>query len=158
MFVMHGDRGTDISLKALDLTPPLPVTMDILSRWAAEPTRHIFLPASAFVPNARGYPVLTKATQSFLRDILKVCLPLRSSILSGLTLFSFAQPSFSPTLQARFTPAAVKAPTPSTSATLHEQVQHYKRWRPKAPSTIGQEATMIICKLRCNLSWTTSMA
>ncbi|KAH7106503.1 PRMT5-domain-containing protein [Auriculariales sp. MPI-PUGE-AT-0066] len=56
---------------ALDLTPPLPVTMNILARWTAEPARHIFIPALAFVPNARGYPVLTKATQSFLRDIMK---------------------------------------------------------------------------------------
>ncbi|KZW02744.1 Skb1 methyltransferase [Exidia glandulosa HHB12029] len=55
----------------LDLTPPLPATLGVLQRWAAEPTRHIFLPASTFIPNAKGYPVLTKATQAFLRDIIK---------------------------------------------------------------------------------------
>lgn len=58
--------------QALDLTPPLPASLGILARWTAEPTRHIFLPATTFVPNAKGYPVLTKATQAFLRDIVKV--------------------------------------------------------------------------------------
>lgn len=55
------------------MTPPLPATLGVLQRWLAEPTRHVFLPASTFIPNAKGYPVLTKATQAFLRDIIKVC-------------------------------------------------------------------------------------
>ncbi|EIN04806.1 PRMT5-domain-containing protein [Punctularia strigosozonata HHB-11173 SS5] len=55
----------------LDLTPPLPSGAGILDRWAAEPLRHVFLPSSAFIANAKGYPVLPKGTQSFIRDIIK---------------------------------------------------------------------------------------
>ncbi|KIP05028.1 hypothetical protein PHLGIDRAFT_129142 [Phlebiopsis gigantea 11061_1 CR5-6] len=57
---------------ALDLTPPLPSSMDVLRQWVAEPTRHLFLPASTFMPNAKGYPVLPKSTQSFMREIMKL--------------------------------------------------------------------------------------
>ena len=60
----------------MDLTPPLPASLDVLSQWIAEPTRYIFLPASTFIPNAKGYPVLPKGTQSFIRDIMKVRAPI----------------------------------------------------------------------------------
>jgi protein arginine N-methyltransferase 5 len=53
---------------ALDLTPPLPLTLGALSRWAAESVRFLFLPASTFIANNKGYPVLPKGTQSFIRD------------------------------------------------------------------------------------------
>lgn len=53
---------------ALDLTPPLPVNAGVLNRWAAEPVKHIILPASAFIANVKGYPVLPKGTQAFLRQ------------------------------------------------------------------------------------------
>lgn len=56
---------------ALDLTPLLPSALSVLKQWVAEPTRYIFLPASAFIANAKGYPVLPKGTQSFIRDIMK---------------------------------------------------------------------------------------
>ncbi|KAH9912809.1 PRMT5-domain-containing protein [Fomitopsis serialis] len=66
----------------LDLTPPMPSVISVLSQWSAEPVRHIFLPASAFIANAKGYPVLPKVAQGFLRDIMK----LRPNvILSGTT-------------------------------------------------------------------------
>ncbi|KAG8825337.1 methyltransferase protein [Serendipita sp. 411] len=55
----------------LDLSLPLPNSLGILSRWATEPCHHVFLPATSFISNAKGYPVLTRATQSFLRDLLK---------------------------------------------------------------------------------------
>ena len=57
---------------ALDLTPPLPSALEVLNQWVAEPTRYIFLPASSFITNGKGYPVLPKGTQSFIRDIMKV--------------------------------------------------------------------------------------
>jgi type II protein arginine methyltransferase len=57
---------------ALDLMPPLPSVPGVLSRWTAEPIRHLFIPASAFIANAKGYPVLPKGSQSFIRDIMKV--------------------------------------------------------------------------------------
>ncbi|OCH94445.1 PRMT5-domain-containing protein [Obba rivulosa] len=56
----------------LDLTLPLPSTLGLLSQWLAEPIRHIFLPASAFIANAKGYPVLPKGTQAFIRDVMKL--------------------------------------------------------------------------------------
>ncbi|KDQ57189.1 hypothetical protein JAAARDRAFT_35793 [Jaapia argillacea MUCL 33604] len=55
----------------LDLTPPLPSATGILKRWAAEPLRWIYLPASTFIANAKGYPVLPKGTQAFLQDVMK---------------------------------------------------------------------------------------
>ncbi|PSR79042.1 hypothetical protein PHLCEN_2v7229 [Hermanssonia centrifuga] len=64
----------------LDLTPPLPSALEVLNQWIAEPTRYIFVPGSAFLANAKGYPVLPKGTQSFIRDIMKIQ---PSVILSG---------------------------------------------------------------------------
>lgn len=52
---------------ALDLSMPLPASSG-LTRWTAEPVSHIWLPASSFLANAKGFPVLSKATQSFLRS------------------------------------------------------------------------------------------
>ncbi|KAF8573487.1 PRMT5-domain-containing protein [Ramaria rubella] len=54
----------------LDLTPPCPPNARLLERWTAEPTRHLFLPATTFIPNPKGYPVLPKSTQSFIREIV----------------------------------------------------------------------------------------
>jgi len=56
----------------LDLMPPLPSVSGVLNRWAAEPIRHLFIPASTFIANAKGYPVLPKGSQSFIRDVMKV--------------------------------------------------------------------------------------
>ncbi|KAF5377338.1 hypothetical protein D9757_008023 [Collybiopsis confluens] len=53
---------------ALDLTPPLPNSPGVLGKWTAEAVRYIFLPASTFIANAKGYPVLPKPTQNFIRD------------------------------------------------------------------------------------------
>ncbi len=64
--------NTDSIDSALDLTPPLPAELEVLHQWVAEPTRFLFLPASAFITNMKGYPVLPKGTQSFIRDIMKV--------------------------------------------------------------------------------------
>ncbi|PIL29772.1 hypothetical protein GSI_07977 [Ganoderma sinense ZZ0214-1] len=56
----------------LDLTPPLPLSSTVLNQWLAEPVRYMWLPASTFIANAKGYPVLPKGTQSFIRDIFKL--------------------------------------------------------------------------------------
>ena len=55
-------------LSALDLSPALPTTLGVLSKWSAESVRHIFLPSSTFIANMKGYPVLPKPTQQFIRD------------------------------------------------------------------------------------------
>ncbi|KIY43852.1 PRMT5-domain-containing protein [Fistulina hepatica ATCC 64428] len=61
------DYNPRLSL-ALDLTLPLPSAPNLLKKWIAEPVKHIFLPASSFIANAKGYPVLPKTTQAFIRD------------------------------------------------------------------------------------------
>ncbi|KAJ7637720.1 PRMT5 arginine-N-methyltransferase-domain-containing protein [Mycena polygramma] len=61
------DYSTRLSL-TLDLTPPLPVKSGFLSKWKAEAIRHLFLPSSTFIANTKGYPVLPKGTQSFIRE------------------------------------------------------------------------------------------
>lgn len=55
----------------LDLSTPLPPSVGALSRWAAEPVKHIWLSAPSFIPNAKGYPVLSKACQAFLRGLTR---------------------------------------------------------------------------------------
>ncbi|KAF8656778.1 hypothetical protein AX16_002330 [Volvariella volvacea WC 439] len=49
------DYSTRLSL-ALDLTPALPTTLGVLKKWMAESVRFIYLPASTFIANAKGYP------------------------------------------------------------------------------------------------------
>ncbi|KAJ7739774.1 shk1 kinase-binding protein 1 [Mycena maculata] len=61
------DYSTRLSL-TLDLTPPLPLKSGFLSKWKAEAIRFLFLPSSTFIANTKGYPVLPKSTQSFIRD------------------------------------------------------------------------------------------
>ncbi|KAF8674146.1 class I-like SAM-binding methyltransferase superfamily [Rhizoctonia solani] len=56
---------------ALDLTPALPASSGVLARWSAEHVQHLILPATTFIPNGKGYPVLPKLTQGFLRDLFK---------------------------------------------------------------------------------------
>ncbi|GAA6058643.1 hypothetical protein JCM10212_004054 [Sporobolomyces blumeae] len=54
----------------LDLSNPLPPSRS-LGRWSAEPVKHVFLPCSTFIPNAKGYPVLSKSMQAFLKGIFR---------------------------------------------------------------------------------------
>lgn len=63
--------AADHLFSALDLTNHLPVSPS-LSRWHAEPLQHIFLPATSFIPNAKGYPVLSRSVQGFLKSVFKV--------------------------------------------------------------------------------------
>lgn len=64
-------------LIALDLSPALPTTLGVVSKWAAESVRHIFLPSSTFIANVKGYPVLHKPTQAFIRDSIIASYPLQ---------------------------------------------------------------------------------
>ncbi|KAG9224846.1 hypothetical protein PTI98_009954 [Pleurotus ostreatus] len=55
----------------LDLTPlPFPTATEALLKWNAEPVKYLFLPSSTFIANMKGYPVLPKATQSFIREMM----------------------------------------------------------------------------------------
>ncbi|WVF70794.1 hypothetical protein IAT40_005588 [Kwoniella sp. CBS 6097] len=55
----------------LDLSNPLPPSVGALARWTAEPVKYIWVPAGSFIPNAKGYPVLSKACQAFLKGMSK---------------------------------------------------------------------------------------
>lgn len=67
----HRSTKTPSLTPALDLSNPLPPSQGAIARWAAEPVKHIWLPAGSFIPNAKGYPVLSKATQAFIRGLSK---------------------------------------------------------------------------------------
>lgn len=67
---------------ALDLSAPLPLPF-ALQRWISEPVSHIWLPARAFLSNAKGYPVLSKASQTLLKSLMNVKSPLLTYIIAG---------------------------------------------------------------------------
>ena len=54
----------------IDFGYPLP-SSSALSRWISEPVSAIFLPTSAFLANAKGFPVLSKAAQGLFRALSK---------------------------------------------------------------------------------------
>jgi protein arginine N-methyltransferase 5 len=74
---------------ALDLSAPLPSAYT-LYRWNSEPVSHIWLPSRAFLSNAKGYPVLSKACQSLLRSLVSV----KSSRLGFIIVGSQSPPSY----------------------------------------------------------------
>ncbi|RHZ83026.1 hypothetical protein Glove_100g30 [Diversispora epigaea] len=55
---------------ALEISAQLPDDKD-LERWFAEPIKAIILPTSIFLTNAKGYPVLSKKHQTFVRKMIK---------------------------------------------------------------------------------------
>ena len=54
---------------ALELNEQLP-DQTVLNRWAGEPVKAVILPTSIFTTNRRSYPVLTKAHQMFIRNLI----------------------------------------------------------------------------------------
>lgn len=44
-----------------------------IERWVAEPIKAIILPTNIFLANSKGYPVLSKRHQAFVRKMIKVC-------------------------------------------------------------------------------------
>ncbi|CAG8446554.1 9825_t:CDS:10 [Dentiscutata heterogama] len=54
----------------LEVTQNLPED-NILDRWFAEPIKAIFLPTTIFLSNAKGFPVLSKRHQTFVRKLIK---------------------------------------------------------------------------------------
>lgn len=83
VFLLHRLLTNTVHL-ALDLSPALPHTLGVLSKWAAESVRNIFLPSSTFIANMKGYPVLPKPTQNFIRDNMIVSLFLLSYTLTNM--------------------------------------------------------------------------
>ena len=64
------DSNKRISV-ALEITADLP-SEDVLQRWLAEPVKAVIMSTSLFLTNKKGYPVLSKMHQSFLRSLFKV--------------------------------------------------------------------------------------
>ncbi|CAK5269133.1 unnamed protein product [Mycena citricolor] len=89
------DYNTRLSL-TLDLTPPLPVNSGFLSKWKAEAVRHLFLPASTFIANTKGYPVLPKGTQSFIRDSITASRQFASTMAEPDEDQNLASPKYYP--------------------------------------------------------------
>lgn len=66
----------------LDLSAPLS-SPALLDRWTAEPVTHVWLPSRSFLANAKGYPVLSKANQVFLRSLINAKAHALSFLLVG---------------------------------------------------------------------------
>jgi hypothetical protein len=74
-----------------------------MERWKAEPMRILVIPAHSFIPNAGGYPVLSKSCQNFLKSIFKVGGPHCPRLYRALAQLvpSSSRPSSSLTLSGR---------------------------------------------------------
>ena len=56
---------------ALEITADMP-SDEVLQRWLAEPIKAVILSTNIFLTNKKGYPVMSKAHQGFLRSLFKV--------------------------------------------------------------------------------------
>ncbi|KAI8099404.1 PRMT5 arginine-N-methyltransferase-domain-containing protein [Halteromyces radiatus] len=65
---MLTEQNTKIYV-ALELTEDLPHD-DILDMWLAEPVKALIVPAEVFIPNAKGFPVLPKRHQAFVKKVM----------------------------------------------------------------------------------------
>ena len=61
---------TFVIMSGLKLPPKLP-KMDIQTRWFSEPIRILNIHASIYVPNAKGFPVLSKSHQNLINRYMK---------------------------------------------------------------------------------------
>ncbi|KAJ3022093.1 Protein arginine N-methyltransferase 5 [Thoreauomyces humboldtii] len=64
-----GEHNPKLSV-ALEIGSELP-EIRTLQQWFAEPVRCVILPTSSFMANSKGYPVLSKAHQEFLRKLME---------------------------------------------------------------------------------------
>jgi type II protein arginine methyltransferase len=58
-------------MAALELSPYLPEDDKLLERWFAEPIKGVIIPANVFIANQKGYPVLPKKHQSFVKALMR---------------------------------------------------------------------------------------
>ncbi|KAJ3090438.1 hypothetical protein HK102_003760 [Quaeritorhiza haematococci] len=68
MLCDHNPR-LGIALDLRDASVPAPGPL--LDRWLAEPIRAVFMPRETFLTNAKGYPVLPKKHQAFVRSMIE---------------------------------------------------------------------------------------
>jgi type II protein arginine methyltransferase len=72
----------------LELSVDLPDEV-YLERWFAEPIKAVILPTKIFLTNVKGYPVLSKKHQAFVRKLMKVCIDFSQIYLSYYESISF---------------------------------------------------------------------
>ncbi|KAI9011953.1 PRMT5 arginine-N-methyltransferase-domain-containing protein [Phycomyces nitens] len=77
---------------ALELTSKLPEDEQLLDMWLAEPIKAVIIPAKVFVSNSKGYPVLGKRHQSFVKKLMSGLRPNIIVTLPSTQLHSAASP------------------------------------------------------------------
>ncbi|GAA5801491.1 PRMT5 arginine-N-methyltransferase-domain-containing protein [Helicostylum pulchrum] len=78
---------------ALELTSELPSDEQLLDMWLAEPIKAVIVPAEIFVENSKGYPVLTKPHQRFIKKLMDKMKPDMIVTLPTTTIHKLATPS-----------------------------------------------------------------
>ncbi|KAH3824365.1 hypothetical protein DPMN_126200 [Dreissena polymorpha] len=61
-------KRVSVALELSEDLPPYPV----LQRWLAEPIKAVVVSTGLFLTNKKGYPVLSRSHQGFLRSLFKV--------------------------------------------------------------------------------------
>ncbi|CAM0135156.1 unnamed protein product [Umbelopsis sp. WA50703] len=56
---------------ALELSRDLPEDESLTERWFSEPIKSVIIPANVFIANQKGYPVLPKKHQFFVKSLMK---------------------------------------------------------------------------------------
>jgi protein arginine N-methyltransferase 5 len=78
---------------ALELTSDLPTDEKLLEMWLAEPVKAVIVPAEIFVENSKGYPVLTKLHQRFIKKLMDKMKPDMIVTLPTSPIHKLATPS-----------------------------------------------------------------
>lgn len=55
----------------LELPAILPEDEMLLDAWLAEPVRAVIVPSEIFISNPKGYPVLSKRHQAFVKKLMR---------------------------------------------------------------------------------------
>ncbi|KAG2236581.1 hypothetical protein INT48_000135 [Thamnidium elegans] len=78
---------------ALELTSELPTDEQLLDMWLAEPIKAVIVPAEIFVENSKGYPVLSKPHQRFIKKLMDKMKPDMIVTLPTTSIHKLATPS-----------------------------------------------------------------
>ncbi|CAO3675991.1 unnamed protein product [Umbelopsis ramanniana] len=78
---------------ALELSAQLPVEEDQIERWYSVPIKAVIIPANVFISNQKGFPVLPKRHQSFVKALMKKFKPSIIVTASELGLHQAGGPS-----------------------------------------------------------------
>jgi protein arginine N-methyltransferase 5 len=129
----------------------------VLSRWGSEPVYQIYLPATSFISNAKGYPVLTKSTQSFLRESFKQTPTLllartRSGVHESGGNLAYAQ--YIRHLE-RTSPAVIAAQQPGT---LENFAKGYWDYLQAPLQVMAHDLVLTLTEMCFSLSWITWVA